>query len=99
MPTKHAANYMFGLIGGRSDIPSIRIDSGKRKQDSATRFRDDPNIIVLLLHGCVRDHAKLNWGGLADEVRERQNAGLNVTCASRVFLVESVVHHSFEVQG
>ena len=31
--------------------------------------------------------------------RERENAGLNVTCASRVFLVESVVHHGFEVQG
>lgn len=30
---------------------------------------------------------------------ERENAGLNVTCASRVFLVESVVHHGFEVQG
>lgn len=32
-------------------------------------------------------------------VRERDNAGLNVTCASRVFLVESVVNHGFEVQG
>lgn len=31
--------------------------------------------------------------------RERENAGLNVTCASRVFLLESVVHHSFEIQG
>lgn len=31
--------------------------------------------------------------------RERENAGLNVTCASRVFLVESVVHHAFEIQG
>lgn len=31
--------------------------------------------------------------------RERENAGLNVTCASRVFLVESVVHHAFELQG
>ncbi|KAF8870912.1 SNF2 family N-terminal domain-containing protein [Gymnopilus junonius] len=27
---------------------------------------------------------------------ERENAGLNVTCASRVFLLESVVQHSFE---
>ncbi|KAH9964865.1 SNF2 family N-terminal domain-containing protein [Russula dissimulans] len=62
-------------------IPSLRIDSGKRKQDAATRFRNDPNILVFLLHG------------------ERQNAGLNVTCASRVFLLESVVHHSFEVQA
>ncbi|KAH9986179.1 hypothetical protein BJV74DRAFT_878530 [Russula compacta] len=63
-------------------IPSIRIDSGNsRKQDAATRFRNDPDILVLLLHG------------------ERQNAGLNVTCASRVFLLESVVHHSFEVQA
>lgn len=31
--------------------------------------------------------------------RERENAGLNVTCASRVFLLESVVQHSFEIQG
>ncbi|KAF7984569.1 hypothetical protein HWV62_13783 [Athelia sp. TMB] len=30
---------------------------------------------------------------------ERENAGLNITCASRVFLVESVVHHGFEVQA
>ncbi|KAH9476541.1 putative ATP-dependent helicase [Psilocybe cubensis] len=30
---------------------------------------------------------------------ERENAGLNVTCASRVFLLESVVHHSFEIQA
>ncbi|KAI9509909.1 SNF2 family N-terminal domain-containing protein [Russula earlei] len=62
-------------------IPSLRIDSGNRKQDAATRFRNDPTILALLLHG------------------ERQNAGLNVTCASRVFLLESVVHHSFEVQA
>lgn len=31
--------------------------------------------------------------------RERENAGLNLTCASRVFLLESVVQHSFEIQG
>ncbi|KAF8439971.1 SNF2 family N-terminal domain-containing protein [Boletus edulis BED1] len=30
---------------------------------------------------------------------ERDNAGLNVTCASRVFLLESVVNHGFEVQA
>ncbi|KAJ6504820.1 SNF2 family N-terminal domain-containing protein [Mycena vitilis] len=30
---------------------------------------------------------------------ERENAGLNITCASRVFLLESVVHHGFEIQG
>ncbi|KAH8101241.1 SNF2 family N-terminal domain-containing protein [Cristinia sonorae] len=30
---------------------------------------------------------------------ERENAGLNVTCASRVILVESVVNHAFEVQA
>ncbi|KAH9001925.1 SNF2 family N-terminal domain-containing protein [Lactarius hatsudake] len=65
----------------RNGIPTLRIDSGNRKQDAAAKFRNDPNILVLLLHG------------------ERQNAGLNVTCASRVFLLESVVHHSFEIQA
>lgn len=30
---------------------------------------------------------------------ERENAGLNIVCASRVFLLESVVNHGFEVQG
>ncbi|KAF9447638.1 hypothetical protein P691DRAFT_671107 [Macrolepiota fuliginosa MF-IS2] len=30
---------------------------------------------------------------------ERENAGLNLTCASRVFLLESVVHHGFELQA
>lgn len=37
--------------------------------------------------------------GLRISFSERENAGLNVTCASRVFLLESVVHHSFELQG
>ncbi|KAI0053500.1 hypothetical protein FA95DRAFT_1579571 [Auriscalpium vulgare] len=48
---------------------------------AAKKFRTDPDILVLLLHG------------------ERENAGLNITCASRVFLLESVVHHSFEIQA
>jgi len=30
---------------------------------------------------------------------ERENAGLNVTCANRVFLLEPVVNHAFEVQA
>jgi E3 ubiquitin-protein ligase SHPRH len=30
---------------------------------------------------------------------ERENAGLNIVCASRVFLLESVVNHAFEMQG
>ena len=59
----------------------MRIDQNTARQNAAKRFRIDPTISVLLLHG------------------ERENAGLNVTCASRVFLVESVVHHAFEVQG
>jgi hypothetical protein len=54
------ASYMFGLIGVRSGIPSIRIDSGNYKQDAATKFRNDPSILVLLLHGCVHDHSKPN---------------------------------------
>ncbi|OSD03772.1 hypothetical protein PYCCODRAFT_1365388 [Trametes coccinea BRFM310] len=62
-------------------ITSLRIDQNTRKENAAKRFRTDPTISVLLLHG------------------ERENAGLNVTCASRVFLVESVVHHAFEVQA
>ena len=61
---------MVGLIGGRSGIPSIRVDSGnRRKQNSATRFRNDPNILVLLLHGCVHDHAKQICDGFADEIQ------------------------------
>ncbi|TFY56627.1 hypothetical protein EVG20_g8854, partial [Dentipellis fragilis] len=62
-------------------IPCLRIDQVKGKQSAATRFRTDPDLLVLLLHG------------------ERENAGLNVTCASRVFLLESVVHHTFEIQA
>ncbi|OJT14448.1 hypothetical protein TRAPUB_9026 [Trametes pubescens] len=62
-------------------ISCLRIDQHTGKQNAAKRFRTDPTISVLLLHG------------------ERENAGLNVTCASRVFLVESVVHHAFEVQA
>ncbi|OBZ74793.1 putative ATP-dependent helicase IRC20 [Grifola frondosa] len=65
----------------RNGISCLRIDQNRSKQNAAKRFRTDPSISVLLLHG------------------ERENAGLNVTCASRVFLVESVVHHAFEVQA
>ncbi|KAG1857719.1 SNF2 family N-terminal domain-containing protein [Suillus subalutaceus] len=61
----------------------LRLDhaKGKGKDSGAKKFRTDPALQVLLLHG------------------ERDNAGLNVTCASRVFLVESVVNHGFEVQA
>ena len=56
---------------------------------------------MLLLHGYVQISFNLDGGRVTDSqnLRERQNAGLNVTCASRVFLLESVVHHSFEIQG
>ncbi|KAG9310910.1 putative E3 ubiquitin-protein ligase [Chiua virens] len=66
-----------------NDIPCLRLDrnQGKGKDGGATRFRTDPTLQVLLLHG------------------ERDNAGLNFTCASRVFLLESVVNHGFEVQA
>ncbi|RPD76905.1 hypothetical protein L226DRAFT_459082 [Lentinus tigrinus ALCF2SS1-7] len=62
-------------------ISCLRIDQNTGRQNAAKKFRTDPTISVLLLHG------------------ERENAGLNVTCASRVFLLESVVHHAFEVQA
>ncbi|KAI0697783.1 SNF2 family N-terminal domain-containing protein [Cytidiella melzeri] len=65
----------------QNGIPSLRIDQNKKKESAAKRFKADPSLQVLLLHG------------------ERENAGLNITCASRVFLVESVVHHAFEVQA
>ncbi|KAH6907324.1 SNF2 family N-terminal domain-containing protein [Coprinopsis sp. MPI-PUGE-AT-0042] len=62
-------------------IRTVKIDQNSKGESAAKRFRTDPEISVLLLHG------------------ERENAGLNVTCASRVFLLESVVHHSFEIQA
>jgi len=64
-------------------IPYLRLDhaKGRGKDSGAKKFRTDPALQVLLLHG------------------ERDNAGLNVTCASRVFLVESVVNHGFEIQA
>ncbi|KAG6844323.1 hypothetical protein H0H87_007807 [Tephrocybe sp. NHM501043] len=62
-------------------IQCLRIDQNSKGENAAKRFKSDPEILVLLLHG------------------ERENAGLNITCASRVFLLESVVHHGFEVQA
>ncbi|KAF5378608.1 hypothetical protein D9615_007143 [Tricholomella constricta] len=62
-------------------IRCLRIDQKSKGESAAKRFKSDPEILVLLLHG------------------ERENAGLNVTCASRVFLLESVVHHGFEIQA
>ncbi|KAK7680847.1 hypothetical protein QCA50_016157 [Cerrena zonata] len=64
-----------------NSISCLRIDQNAGKQNAAKRFRTDPTIQVLLLHG------------------ERENAGLNVTCAARVILVESVVNHAFELQA
>lgn len=62
-------------------INCLRIDQKSKGQSAANKFKSDPTLGVLLLHG------------------EKENAGLNVTCASRVFLLESVVHHSFEIQA
>ncbi|KAJ6625017.1 SNF2 family N-terminal domain-containing protein [Mycena sp. CBHHK59/15] len=62
-------------------ISCLRIDQNRKGEPAVKRFKDDDDILVLLLHG------------------ERENAGLNVTCASRVFLLESVVHHAFEIQA
>ncbi|KAJ3979079.1 P-loop containing nucleoside triphosphate hydrolase protein [Lentinula detonsa] len=62
-------------------IHSIRIDRGIRGDGPVKKFKANPEISVLLLHG------------------ERENASLNITCASRVFLLESVVHHGFEIQA
>ncbi|KAF8055235.1 SNF2 family N-terminal domain-containing protein [Lyophyllum atratum] len=62
-------------------IRCLRIDQKSKGESAAKRFKNDPEILVLLLHG------------------ERENAGLNITCASRVFLLESVVHHGFEIQA
>jgi len=76
-------------------IQCLRIDQGSRS--TVDKFTSDPNILVLLLHGYVRMFAARIL--LLIFLRERENAGLNVTCASRVFLLESVVHHSFEIQA
>ncbi|TFK67239.1 hypothetical protein BDN72DRAFT_843332 [Pluteus cervinus] len=62
-------------------VACLRIDQKSKGEVAAKRFKNDPDIHVLLLHG------------------ERENAGLNITCASRVFLMESVVHHGFELQA
>ncbi|KAF5351852.1 hypothetical protein D9756_007728 [Leucocoprinus leucothites] len=69
-------------------IRSLRIDQSSKGDGAAKIFRKDPNVSVLLLHGDT---------GTIDS--ERENAGLNLTCASRVFLLESVVHHGFELQA
>ncbi|KAF9023793.1 hypothetical protein BDZ89DRAFT_1069602 [Hymenopellis radicata] len=62
-------------------IGCLRIDQKAKGAPAAKRFKNEPDIQVLLLHG------------------ERENAGLNITCASRVFLLESVVQHGFEIQA
>lgn len=77
----------------------LRIDQKSKGENAAKMFKNNPDILVLLLHG---------FGSLPLSVfipnqhflhSERENAGLNITCASRVFLLESVVHHGFELQG
>lgn len=83
------------------DISCLRIDH-RGKEHAAKMFRSDPSIQVLLLHGSVCFSCVLSVWILSYTIRlyrDRENAGLNITCASRVFLVESVVHHGFEIQG
>ncbi|KAK2460408.1 hypothetical protein APHAL10511_007573 [Amanita phalloides] len=73
--------YIVKCALQENGIKCLRIDQRSKGQSAANKFKSDPTISVLLLHG------------------ERENAGLNITCASRVFLLESVVHHSFEIQA
>lgn len=82
-------------------IRCLRIDQKSKNESAANVFRTNPDILVLLLHGCVSLFLPLSFykAKLSMKLRERENAGLNLTCASRVFLLESVVQHSFEIQG
>ncbi|KAF9238471.1 SNF2 family N-terminal domain-containing protein [Melanogaster broomeanus] len=67
----------------RNDIPYFRLDQNRGRKNDGGAKQFRNNPDLQVL---------LLHG-------ERDNAGLNVTCASRVFLVESVVNHSFEMQG
>jgi E3 ubiquitin-protein ligase SHPRH len=81
-------------------IRCLRIDQKSKNESAANVFRTNPDILVLLLHGCVIVSSILiSMLNFLNVIRERENAGLNLTCASRVFLLESVVQHSFEIQG
>ncbi|KAG2078621.1 hypothetical protein BDR04DRAFT_1087088 [Suillus decipiens] len=66
-----------------NDIPYLRLDHAKGKGKDRGAKKFHTDPVLQVL---------LLHG-------ERDNAGLNVTCASRVFLVESVVNHGFEVQA
>ncbi|KAG1773736.1 SNF2 family N-terminal domain-containing protein [Suillus placidus] len=76
-----AKSIVFSAWADSLQIIEHALNCNEGKDSGAKKFRTDPALQVLLLHG------------------ERDNAGLNVTCASRVFLVESVVNHGFEVQA
>ena len=88
-------------------ISCLRIDQNSGRQNAAKRFRTDPTIQVLLLHGYVHvvnicasvTQSVTNDAIVCRACSERENAGLNVTCAARVILVESVVNHAFELQA
>lgn len=78
-------------------IGCLRIDQKAKGAPAAKRFKNEPDIQVLLLHGYKRFYLPQSFTDRLN--RERENAGLNITCASRVFLLESVVQHGFEVQA
>lgn len=80
-------------------IQCLRIDKTGRGDGPVKTFVKDPTISVLLLHGYVSHIYAARTNLTLALCSERENAGLNITCASRVFLLESVVHHGFEVQG
>lgn len=90
--TKQKSEHFIG-------IRCLRIDQKSKGEGAAKIFKNDPSILVLLLHGFVGVPCYQHKYTTDFICSERENAGLNVTCASRVFLLESVVHHAFEVQG
>lgn len=97
LPTFVIVSYWRAWLGWLG-IRSLRIDQNSKNESAAKRFRKDPNIPVLLLHGWVLLRSLPSFP-IESVYSERENAGLNLTCASRVFLLESVVHHGFELQA
>ncbi|KAJ7281752.1 SNF2 family N-terminal domain-containing protein [Mycena rebaudengoi] len=80
-------------------IRCLRIDQNRKGEPAVKRFKSDENILGVTTAWVRAIGSPELMVMLILRYSERENAGLDITCASRVCLLEPVVHHAFEIQA
>ncbi|SCZ87292.1 BZ3500_MvSof-1268-A1-R1_Chr2-2g04758 [Microbotryum saponariae] len=89
----------------RNGIEFVSIDSNKGKKEALVkRFVEDPHIAAFFLVSCSRPRNPVVTlltlqAACGQQNTKSQSAGLTLTCARYVFLVEPVLHPSLEIQA